>query len=433
MHRKMVLHIDNLNDLRENLTDLARDYEYACILDSNRDCPLFAGNTKYSKYDLIAGFSRTGYTKIITTPEELVTLSAEQKEWYLGFLTYDFKNKIEKLHSENEDYLKWPTLLFFQPEILFVLKNRNLEISVAPHFEWYGNIPEKLKTRHILQENSLPANLLPRFGKGEYLSRVKHIQELIHKGDIYEVNFCQEFYDHIHFDSYRGYIDLNRKLPSPFSAFLRTADKYLLCASPERFLCKRNDLLISQPIKGTIQRGSNYEEDEILINKLRNSRKERSENVMIVDLVRNDLSRVAKQGTVKVSELCGIYTFPLVHQLISTVEARTKTHSFDEIIRATFPMGSMTGAPKIEAMCVIEHFEVVKRGLYSGSVGYIDPDGNFDFNVVIRSLQYNARDQYLSYMAGSAITALSNPEKEYEECLLKVYGMNASLHNVGYA
>lgn len=433
MPQQIVQYIDNLQDLRENLSVIARDFEYSCILDSNSDSHLFTEKNAFSKFDIIAGFARQSHTRIISDIKELEEFQGKQENWYLGFFTYDLKNAIEKLHSKNNDHMGWPTLMFFSPEILILVKNNRLELTIAPSFDRSYKILERLNYQHIFQKGDLPSNLRPRFSKTEYLSRVKHIQELIHRGDIYETNFCQEFFSYSNFDPYSGFIDLNKNLPSPFSAFFRKDRKYLLCASPERFLCKQGDLLISQPIKGTVRRGTSPEEDKVLKSKLSNSLKERSENVMIVDLVRNDLSKIAQPGSVKVSELCGIYTFPRVHQMISTVEAKPKKHSLAEIIRATFPMGSMTGAPKIEAMRIIDRFEIVRRGLYSGSVGYMDPDGNFDFNVVIRSLQYNADNQYLSYFAGSAITALSDPENEYEECLLKVYGMNESLQKADYA
>ena len=201
-----------------------------------------------------------------------------------------------------------------------------------------------------------------------------------------------------------------------------------MSATPERYIKKDGCKVISQPIKGTEKRSDNKKEDQQLALELSNDEKERSENIMIVDLVRNDLSRTAKKGSVKVKELCKIYTFDQVHQMISTVESKVKksTNPID-IIETTFPMGSMTGAPKISAMQIIEELEETKRGLYSGAVGYISPKGNFDFNVVIRSILYNETKQYVSYSVGGAITAKSNPLKEYEECLVKAKAMRQVL------
>ena len=204
----------------------------------------------------------------------------------------------------------------------------------------------------------------------------------------------------------------------------------MLSASPERYLKKVGEKVISQPIKGTAKRSFDIEQDAFLKKELKNSAKERSENIMIVDLVRNDLSHTATKGSVVVEELCQVYTFKQVHQMISTIISKVDaTVSPVEIIKTTFPMGSMTGAPKVSAMKIIEELEVTKRGLYSGAVGYFTPTGDFDFNVVIRSILYDAKKQYLSFSVGSAITAQSIPENEYEECLLKAKAMFEVLQN----
>jgi para-aminobenzoate synthetase component 1 len=235
------------------------------------------------------------------------------------------------------------------------------------------------------------------------------------------MNYCIEFYaQKLNVSPIDLYEKLNEVSPTPFSAFLKYHDKSLICASPERYLKKEGTRLISQPIKGTSPRGSNPFIDKANMEYLKTSEKERSENIMITDLVRNDLSRVAKKGKVKVEELCGVYSFRQVHQMISTISAEMdERYSWVDAIKATFPMGSMTGAPKLSAMKLIEKYEVTKRGLYSGSVGYVTPEGDFDFNVVIRSMLYNQKKGYLSFMVGGAITALAEPEKEYEECLIK--------------
>ena len=255
----------------------------------------------------------------------------------------------------------------------------------------------------------------------EYVGIVEKLQRHISLGDVYEVNYCIEFFaKRLDISPVQLYRKLNEVSPSPFSAFVKYHDKSLICASPERYLKKEGSRLISQPIKGTSPRDADPEVDRANIEYLKSSEKERAENVMITDLVRNDLSKVAKQGRVKVEELCGVYSFRQVHQMISTISAEMdERYSWVDAIKATFPMGSMTGAPKVNAMKLIERYEVTKRGLYSGSVGYVTPEGNFDFNVVIRSILYNRKKGYLSFMVGSAITALANPESEYEECLVK--------------
>jgi para-aminobenzoate synthetase component 1 len=195
-------------------------------------------------------------------------------------------------------------------------------------------------------------------------------------------------------------------------------------------LRKEGSKIISQPIKGTAKRLLSPIDDEKIAHDLMRDEKERAENVMIVDLVRNDLSKSSKKGSVQVEELCKVYTFKQVHQLISTVvsEVKDDVHPVD-VIKDTFPMGSMTGAPKLSAMEIMEELEETKRGLYSGTVGYFTPDGDFDFNVVIRSILYNAAERYVSLSVGSAITAKSNPERECEECLLKAKAMKYVLLN----
>ena len=200
----------------------------------------------------------------------------------------------------------------------------------------------------------------------------------------------------------------------------KSNQNYLLCSSPERFLQKINDQIISQPIKGTRKRGKTAEEDNALIDQLRQSEKDKSENIMITDLVRNDLSKTARKASVKVEELCEIYSFDRVHQMISTISSKLDDKfNFVDVLKTTFPMGSMTGAPKLKSMELIEKYEVTKRSLFSGAFGYITPNADFDFNVVIRSILYNKVNESISVMVGGAITINSDAEDEYEESLVK--------------
>jgi para-aminobenzoate synthetase component 1 len=273
-------------------------------------------------------------------------------------------------------------------------------------------------------------NIQNRISQQEYISIINKLKQHILRGDCYEINFCQEFFaestDINPFDIYKK---LGTVSPNPFSALYRMNDQWLICASPERFLKKQGNKILSQPIKGTSIRIKNDEgRDEQSKYELLHSTKDRSENVMVVDLVRNDLAKICKEGTVKVDELYGVYSFPQVHQMISTVSGELdSSNSFYDIIKATFPMGSMTGAPKKSAMELIEKYEQTKRGIFSGAVGYISPDRDFDFNVVIRSIMYNAASGYLSFQAGSGITFYSDPEKEWEECLMKAEAMKKVL------
>ncbi|MCB2379415.1 anthranilate synthase component I family protein [Hymenobacter sp. BT635] len=338
-----------------------------------------------------------------------------------GFVTYDVKNEIEKLHSRHFDGLQWPALHFFAPKTWLCWQPDGVEI----HGRTAGVLAAILAT--VLPADTAPpvGPMRPRLLKNEYLAAVEAIREDILDGEVYELNLCQEFYaENVPLEPVDTFLRLNAASPTPFAGFYKWQDRYLLCASPERFLQKKGPQLISQPIKGTIRRGTTAVEDAQLREQLRHDEKERAENLMIVDLVRNDLARVAQPGTVRVPELFGLYPFRHVWQMISTVEAELRPGvDVVDMLRATFPMGSMTGAPKIRAMQLIEQYERTKRGLYSGSLGYIWPDGEFEFNVVIRSLQYRADTGYLSFQVGSAITYDSDPQREYDECLLKARAM----------
>ena len=334
-----------------------------------------------------------------------------------GFVTYDLKNDVEALNSQNPDALAWPKLHFFTPRTWLCWRADFLEI----HGYTVGILEQILAQPVPASAPPQVPALRPRLPKTDYLRAVAAIREDILNGEVYELNLCQEFYaENVHLAPVDVFWRLMDVSPAPFAGFVRWHDHYLLCASPERFLSQRPPLLLSQPIKGTIRRGASPADDERQRLALLHNEKERAENLMIVDLVRNDLARVARTGTVRVPELFGLYPFRHLWQMISTVTAELRLGAdLVDVLRATFPMGSMTGAPKIRAMQLIEHYENRRRGLYSGSIGYVWPDGNFELNVVIRSLQYRQDTGYLSFQVGSAITYDSNAEQEYEECLLK--------------
>lgn len=421
--QKQVFTVKNSTLFRKQCIEWLKQFDTFCLLDSNSHV-FESHNYDYSEYDLvIAADNKQSISSDATTElNDLDSFLSTSTDWNFGFFSYDLKNKIETLNSENTDHLHWPDFYFFNPKVMILFSGNNISIELSSeHQETPLGIFDKIcsiKTAKYSPPTS-SIHVKPRMSKEEYIASVEKIKKHIIRGDIYEMNFCQEFYVETEFDPFSSYLRLNAISPTPFSCFLRLKNKYLISASPERFIKKRDLKLISQPIKGTIQRGLTVDEDKALKVKLSKDPKERAENIMIVDLVRNDLSRIAARNTVKVDELCGIYSFSHVHQMISTVSAITTTNSIEKIIKATFPMGSMTGAPKIRAMKLAERYETSKRGLYSGTVGYISPNTDFDFNVVIRSLQYNQQNKYLSYMVGGAITSLSDAEKEYEECLLK--------------
>jgi para-aminobenzoate synthetase component 1 len=266
--------------------------------------------------------------------------------------------------------------------------------------------------------------------KEEYIKSVEQIKKHIQRGDIYEMNFCFEFFaENAQINPFLIFEKLYKKSQAPFSSLTKIDDLYIICASPERFIKKTGEKIISEPMKGTAPRNSDPKLDEENKIRLQNSEKEKNENVMIVDLVRNDISKIAKRGSVEVESLFEVKSFATVHQMISTITCENNNHSLEEILQATFPMGSMTGAPKKRVLELTNEFEKSARGIYSGTIGILEPNGDFDLAVIIRSIVYDAKKKYLSFSVGSAITAACNPEEEYEECLLKAKALIEVLKN----
>lgn len=391
-------------------------YEYACILDS---CQLNTGVIG-GKYELLVAL---GADKVYTSLDSFY--EKKENHWIFGVLGYDLKNNIEKLSSSNTTHIETPDLLFFSPQILICIdKEGTISMPIGSLPTWFFNDDWKPCAEAL--------NDLQVFSsKEEYIAKIEEIHQLIREGEVYELNYCLPFVQSFEsLSPIQFHKKLLKKSPVPMASYLRANHLHLCGASMERYLCKRDDRLISQPIKGTIRKGDSLAEDELLIQELENSEKDRAENVMIVDLVRNDLARICQSGTIKVEELFGIYSYLQVHQMISTVVGQVKPNtSFIDILNATFPMGSMTGAPKIAAMKEIEKLESFKRGWYSGAVGYIEPNGDFDFNVVIRSLISDTNAKKLMYCAGGAITIDSIAESEWDEIKLKTKAITSVLGN----
>jgi len=422
--------IKSIEVFKQNLLSWAQQFDDIVWLDSNNY------NQQYSSYDAVLAVDaftaiQTDYSNAFDKLKEYYSTT---NDWIFGYLTYDLKNDTESLKSNNDDNLQFPDLYFFQPKKIFLIKGNEVEIHYlkAVDDEFEADLKAIKQSKKIkIEEPKSAIKIKLKIHKDEYFNKVNKVLEHIYRGDIYEANFCQEFYaENTTIKPLETYNKLNAISNSPFATFLKIRNNYLLSASPERYIKKNGSKVISQPIKGTAKRDTDYIMDTVLKNDLVSDQKERSENIMIVDLVRNDLSQTAQKGSVKVEELCKIYSFDQVHQMISTVvsEVSETTNPID-IIKTTFPMGSMTGAPKISAMKIIETLEETKRGLYSGSVGYLTPKGDFDFNVVIRSILYNESEKYVSYSVGGAITAKSNPLNEYEECLVKAKAMRTVLEN----
>jgi para-aminobenzoate synthetase component 1 len=399
------------------LLEFGKKFSNFCFLDNH--------DYEFDKsYDCIAGCG-VMHSVVFTKKNALASLDhfiKETNDWIFGHVSYDLKNEIENLSSNNKDEIGFPDFYFFVPEIIFILSKDSVKIGVREYID-PQEIFEKIISITPGQKLFKIPSFQSRFSKSEYLQTIEKLQQHILRGDCYEICFCQEvFANNSQIDAVTVFKRLCEISPNPFAAFYKLNEKYLLCASPERFLKKSGEMIISQPIKGTSKRSDKNDEAER--KHLYTDEKERAENVMIVDLVRNDLSKICIEGSVSVKEFQKIHSFPQVHQMISTIQGHLREGvSFGEILSATFPMGSMTGAPKKRVMELIEQYEKTKRGLFSGTVGYINPDGDFDFNVVIRSILYNEKKRYLSIQSGSAITSKSIAEKEYEECQLKLEAM----------
>lgn len=417
-------------NFKNQLLQWSQQFEEVVWLDSNEH------HQKYSDYDAVLAVD--ALTCISTDShqafDKLEEYQSMSNDWIFGYLTYDLKNDLENLQSQNFDGLNFPELFFFQPKKIFLIKDNRVEMHylkmVDDEFESDLRDIEQLKS---IENDTISEkiNIKLRLTKNQYYEKVNKMLTHIHRGDIYEANFCQEFYaENALIAPLETYQKLNAISKAPFATFFKNHQHYALSASPERYLKKKGTVVISQPIKGTAKRSADIDLDAKLKKELETDLKERSENIMIVDLVRNDLSHTAIKGSVNVAELCEVYTFEQVHQMISTItslvdEKMPSVH----VLKTTFPMGSMTGAPKISAMKIIENLEETKRGLYSGAIGYFNPSGDFDFNVVIRSILYNEKNQYVSYSVGGAITAKSDPLNEYEECLVKAKAMREVLEN----
>ena len=416
---------------KEHALQWAQQFDEIVFLESNKDT-----QAEQEKYGEIEAILAIGAHDILSADsigafDKLKRFRQKHQDYLFGYLSYDLKNDTEALSSENPDHLDFPELFFFQPKKVLLWKNDTVELLYleAYQHEFEKDIEAISQVELRFNTPSKNCQILSRLSKEDYFDKVTNVLKHIHRGDIYEVNYCQEFYaESCEISTIDVYQKLNQISQAPFASYIKLRDKYLLCASPERFVKKQNNKVIVQPIKGTARRLSDKVADQKLAQSLVNDPKERAENIMIVDLIRNDLSKNAIKGSVHVEELCKVYSFKQVHQLISTVVCTVPKEDNDvDIIRNLFPMGSMTGAPKISAMEIIEEEELTKRGLYSGAVGYFSPEGNFDFNVVIRSILYNESKKYASFSVGSAITSLSIIENEYEECLLKAKALKEAL------
>ncbi len=422
--RRYIYTINHSNFVKK-FKDWASQFDLVSFYDSNDYYQDQPSEFAYHKYEYILAFSKSYSNDIMINKKDyLNNYINNHSDWIFGYFSYDLKNAIHQLESNKLKYFDFEDLFFYVPDMVMYKNERGIILESK----------QQLNIKDFEQEvmhYTLPAKPLgyqkskPNFKAVQthqtYIENVNSLKHHIQIGDIYEVNYCQEFISEAtEINAWETYQALCKQSPTPFAAYFKQAKLSLISASPERFICKRGQKIISQPIKGTIKMTNNSSENQKLISKLRNDPKELSENVMIVDVVRNDLSQTAQKNSVKVEELFGIYPFKQLYQMISTVSSqKLASVSSLDVILSCFPMGSMTGAPKKRAMELIEHYETARRSLFSGSVGYFDPEGDFDFNVIIRSLFYDDLKKRLAYTVGGAITIQSDAQKEYEECLLK--------------
>jgi para-aminobenzoate synthetase component 1 len=425
---KQVFLIDNPSSFKMQLLHWSNQFEVCTFLDNH------AYNSSYGALDCIAAAGPLAFISLdqvnaIAVNEFIQTHSGE---WIFAHFNYEY-HRITKPNTK-VNLTGFPLAYLYTPAVVIELTENKVTIQTdSDHPQQVFDQVSSFKLPVTDANNeALTTSITPFISKASYLENIHKILALIRRGDFYEINYCQAFeVEHLSAHPVNVYANLTDISPTPFACFYKNSSDYLLCASPERYLQKKGNQLISQPIKGTIKRNvENDADDKLQVEALKNSSKDKSENVMVVDLVRNDLSRICEQGSVEVSELFGIYSFPQVHQMISTITGKLASNTlFSEILEATFPMGSMTGAPKKSVMETIDALEPTKRGLYSGTVGYLNPAGDFDFNVVIRSIFYNSDTKKASYGVGGGITIYSDPEKEYEECLLKAAAIKKVLSN----
>ena len=423
MNRKeKVFKVENINDFKDKLLFFSKSKENVILLDSN---------SKKNDYEFIFSYGKISELKSFDNSlDKLDNYIKQVDDWIFGFISYDLKDEIEGFNSKNLKYFDVPNLSFFQPSTIWVFDGVELKALYFDEKELFDvwNEINKIHIGYGIKSNP-NVELKGRLSREEYIKKIKNIKKRIKMGDTYELNFCFDFFnDNTKINPENTFKKLNKLTESPMSVYYKDHHLHVLSSSPERFIKRNKKTIISQPIKGTKKRGKNIDEDVFLINSLKNSIKEKSENHMIVDLVRNDFSRIAKKGSVKVTELSKINTYKNIHQMVSTIEAQIENDMFfSTILKSTFPMGSMTGAPKIKTMKIIDELEETSRGIYSGAIGYIDPNKNFDFNVVIRTIIYDDKLSKISVNVGSGITFKSDPKDEYEECLTKIDALKKSL------
>lgn len=351
-------------------------------------------------------------------------------------IDYDFGLKLEKIASGSKklDSFSQPDIFLALFECLLIHDYRTHQTFLEGNAKKFDGVIERILQNQIHENNKITEkvrakiNIKSNFTKKNYLQTVKKIQEYISRGDSYQTNLTQQFRAKLpkNLTAQKIFWQLKKDHPSPFSAFIKRSDDTVISASPERFCTVKNQIIFCSPIKGTRPRGKSAAEDEHLKRELLSSEKDRAENIMIVDLLRNDIGKVCRYGSVEVENLCSLETHPTYHHLVSTMRGELKNNlSFSEIIKAIFPCGSITGAPKIRTMQIIDELESASRGLSMGAIGYVGFDKNLEMSVAIRTL--TIKNNQAIFNVGGGIVIDSDPESEYQETLVKAQAIFSAL------
>ena len=355
----------------------------------------------------------------------------------IGYFSYDYGRKFEQIRTRHPKKIRMPEAMFVFYDVLIIedKKEKTLHLTARGETEDAKNLLDhvekeifKCKPQQKPDRQHHLADFTPNFEKEEYKQTVQRMIDYIVEGDIYIANMTQQLTVNSDKDPYKVYRYLRTYNPAPFAGYFNYGSFQVVGASMERFLQVRDGVIETRPIKGTRKRGSTPEEDAALRKELQESSKDRSELLMIVDLERNDLNHVCEPGSVQVTEHFAVEAYATVFHLVTTIIGKMRENlPFTDLIRATFPGGSITGAPKIRAMEIIDELEHDRRGLYTGSMGYISLDGNCDFNIVIRTAVYQDGVYHLG--VGGGITCESELEFEYEETLQKAKAVLEAIYD----
>jgi para-aminobenzoate synthetase component I len=370
------------------------------------------------------GFGRLGTRSFLAArPAEVTTdgfgaLDRLDEGWWAGWLSYDLGREIERLPDLGRDDLGLPALALGRFEAWIEFDHERRTVAIRGDGDAAHLVRALQRAGDADPAHAPIAEWRTSLPRPDYQAAVQRAIDYIRAGDVFQVNLSQRLSAEWRGDPFALYARLRRESPSPYAALVRLGGADVISASPERFLSRRGDAIETRPIKGTRPRAADAAADRRLALALRSSAKDIAENVMIVDLARNDLGRIARFGTVSVKELCGLESHPGVHHLVSTVEARTRPGvSAADVIRATFPPGSVTGAPKVRALEIIEELEPVRRGPYCGAVGWFGPGDELELSVAIRTMIGAGGALHLH--VGGAVTADSDPAGEWQETMHK--------------